>query len=49
MLDGWRVTESRRRTHLMIILQELETTDQNPRRLADWAALAKDVGARVAA
>jgi len=33
---------------IMIVLQELETTNHNPRRLADWAALAKEVGARVA-
>jgi hypothetical protein len=32
----------------MIVLQELETTNHNPRRLADWAALAKEVGAKVA-
>ena len=33
---------------IMIVLQELETTNHNPRRLAEWAALAKEVGARVA-
>ncbi len=31
---------------VMIVLQELETVNGNPRRLSDWAALAKDVGAR---
>lgn len=34
--------------HVMIVLQELETVNGNLRRLADWAALAKDVGARSA-
>jgi len=33
---------------VQIVLQELETTDCNPQRLADWAALAKEVGAKVA-
>ena len=33
---------------VQIVLQELETTNHNPRRLADWSALAKDVGAKVA-
>lgn len=31
--------------YIEIVLQELETTNRNPRRLADWAALAKEVGA----
>jgi hypothetical protein len=30
----------------MIVLKELETVAGNQRRLADWAALAKDTGAR---
>ena len=34
---------------VQIVLQELETTNDNPRRLADWAALAKEVGAQVCA
>lgn len=33
---------------IQIVLQELETTNHNPRRLADWASLAKEVGAKVA-
>ena len=33
--------------HIMIVLQELETVNRDMRRLADWAALAKDVGARI--
>jgi len=33
---------------VQIVLQELETTNRNPRRLADWSALAKEVGAKVA-
>ncbi|MBM4050477.1 MAG: hypothetical protein FJ279_35735 [Planctomycetes bacterium] len=33
---------------IQIVLQELETTNHNPKRLADWAALAKEVGAKVA-
>jgi hypothetical protein len=33
---------------IMIVLQELETTNNNPKRLSDWAALAKDVGAKQA-
>jgi hypothetical protein len=33
---------------IQIVLQELETTNYNPHRLADWAALAKEVGANVA-
>jgi hypothetical protein len=32
--------------NIMIVLQELETVAGNRRRLADWAALAKDMGAR---
>jgi len=31
---------------IQIVLQELETTNHNPRRLADWSALAKEVGAQ---
>ncbi|NOZ19623.1 MAG: hypothetical protein GXP25_00890 [Planctomycetes bacterium] len=31
---------------MQIVLQELETTNRNPQRLADWAALAKEVGAK---
>ena len=31
---------------IMIVLQELETVNGNPQRLADWCALAKDVGVR---
>jgi hypothetical protein len=31
---------------IQIVLQELETTNRNPRRLADWASLAKEVGAK---
>jgi hypothetical protein len=41
--------EAARGTPLHIVLQELETTNGNPRRLADWAALAKEVGAKVGA
>ena len=37
-----------RRTPVMIVLQELETVNGNPRRLSDWAAMAKDVAARCA-
>ena len=33
---------------IMIVLQELETTNRNPKRLAQWAALAKEVGAGAA-
>ncbi len=33
---------------VMIVLQELETTNHNPKRLRDWAALAKEVGAKTA-
>jgi hypothetical protein len=29
---------------VMIVLQELETTNRNPRRLTEWAAVAKEVG-----
>ena len=32
---------------VMIVLQELETVNGQPRCLADWAALAKEVGARM--
>jgi hypothetical protein len=32
--------------NVMIVLKELETVAGNQRRLADWAALAKDTGAR---
>ncbi|MEW6355165.1 MAG: hypothetical protein AB1696_02475 [Planctomycetota bacterium] len=32
---------------MQIVLQELETTNRNPKRLADWAALAKEVGAKI--
>jgi hypothetical protein len=32
--------------YIQIVLQELETTNHNPRRLADWSALAKEVGAQ---
>jgi hypothetical protein len=32
--------------HLCIVLQELETVNDNRRRLAEWAALAKEVGTR---
>jgi hypothetical protein len=31
---------------IQIVLQELETTNHNPHRLADWSALAKEVGAQ---
>jgi hypothetical protein len=31
---------------IMIVLQELETVNRNPRRLTEWAAMAKDVAAR---
>ena len=34
---------------VLIVLQELETVNGNPQRLADWAALAKEVGARCSA
>jgi hypothetical protein len=33
---------------VQIVLQELETTNRNPKRLADWALMAKEVGAKVA-
>ena len=33
---------------ILIVLQELETVNHNPRRLPEWAALAKEVGAGVA-
>lgn len=33
--------------HVMIVLQELETTNRNPKRLSEWAALAKEVGAKM--
>jgi len=32
---------------IQIVLQELETTNHNPSRLADWASLAKEVGAKM--
>lgn len=35
-----------RGSRIMVVLQELETVNRNPQRLADWAALAKDVGGR---
>ena len=31
---------------IMIVLQELETVNNNRRRLADWATLAKEVAER---
>jgi hypothetical protein len=34
-----------RGTPIMIVLQELETVAGNPRRLNDWAAAAKEIGA----
>lgn len=34
--------------HILIVLQELETVNGNRRRLAEWAAVAKEVGARCA-
>ncbi|OGV71714.1 MAG: hypothetical protein A3K19_12360 [Lentisphaerae bacterium RIFOXYB12_FULL_65_16] len=39
---------SARGCNVMIVLQELETVAGHQRRLADWAAMAKDVGARCA-
>jgi hypothetical protein len=33
---------------LQIVLQELETVNGRPQRLAEWAALAKELGAKVA-
>ena len=33
---------------IMVVLQELETVNNNRNRLAEWAALAKDVGAQCA-
>jgi hypothetical protein len=41
--DGLRKA---RGCHILIVLQELETVGNDPRRLADWATLAKEVGAR---
>jgi hypothetical protein len=41
--DGLRLAGS---GHLLIVLQELETVNGDRRRLAEWAALAKDLGAR---
>jgi hypothetical protein len=35
-----------RGSHILVVLQELETVNGNPRRLAEWAALVKDIGAR---
>lgn len=36
------------RGRIMVVLQELETVNNNRRRLNEWATLAKDVGARCA-
>ncbi|MBT4821015.1 MAG: hypothetical protein HON70_35220 [Lentisphaerae bacterium] len=41
LVDGF---ERARGGCLMVVLQELETVNHNPRRLRDWAALAKEVG-----
>jgi len=35
--------------HIQIVLQELETVNHDLRRLPDWAALAKEIGAKSAA
>jgi len=40
--------EQARGARIMVVLQELETVNRNPRRLGEWAALAKEVGARCA-
>ena len=34
-------------TPIQVVLQELETVDGNPQRLRDWAAAAKEIGARL--
>jgi len=33
-----------RDSHIMIVLQELETVSRNPRRLPEWAKLAREIG-----
>ena len=42
--NGLRVAAG---TPIMIVLQELETVNNNRTRLRDWAAVAKDVGSRI--